>query len=108
MTEGTTNPLLDGAIAPPRRNGELTFETVWQSRMFGLTMTLYEAGAFAWEEFRDRLIASIAEHQHEPEAYWDCWLYAFEALLTEKGLCESSALEARVAQLRARPHGHDH
>jgi nitrile hydratase accessory protein len=79
-----------------------------------MTMTLYEAGAFGWDEFRDRLIAAIAEwerahHPHPTEyRYWECWLAAFERLVAEKGLCAPADLAARVAALAARPAGHDH
>ena len=34
----------DGAAAPPRENGELAFSAPWEGRLFGLTMTLVEAG----------------------------------------------------------------
>lgn len=103
----------DGALSPPRRNGELVFDTLWESRVFGMTMTLYERGAFRWEEFRDRLIQAIAawERSHDPRApyrYWECWLAAFERLVAEKGLCPADALDARVSALAARPRGHDH
>ena len=104
----------DGPLSPPRRNGELVFETLWESRLFGMTMTLYERGAFGWDEFRARLIEAIAEagqaHHAPGEAfrYWDCWLAAFERLVAAKGLCPPAALEARVATLAARPPGHDH
>ena len=104
---------LDGRAAPPRRNGELAFEAVWEGRLFGLTMALFEAGAFAWQEFRERLIAEIARWEPEVGArdeawsYWARWLAAFERLVADKGLCAPADLEARVAALAARPHGHD-
>ena len=104
----------DGPLSPPRRNGEIVFESLWESRIFGMTMTLYESGAFRWEEFRDRLIDAIAawERAHHPKVegyrYWDCWLAAFERLVAEKGLCAPDAIETRVAELAARPPGHDH
>jgi len=104
----------DGPVSPPRRNGEIVFAELWESRVFGMTMTLFEAGAFRWEEFRDRLIEEIAawERAHHPHAgqyrYWDCWLAAFERLVAEKGLCSPGQLEERVAAFAARPAGHDH
>lgn len=103
----------EGPTAPPRRNGELVFDTVWESRVFGMTMTLYEARHFDWDEFRSRLIAAIAawERAHpsgEAYRYWECWLDAFEQLLIDKGLCVAEALDTRSALLAARPHGHDH
>ena len=82
----------DGPLSPPRRNGEFVFDALWESRVFGMTMTLYERGAFQWNDFRDRLIAAIAawERAHHPHdegyRYWDCWLTAFESLIAEKGL----------------------
>ena len=104
----------DDPIAPPRRNGEIVFETVWESRVFGITMTLYEAGAFRWEEFRDRLIDAIGarERAHHPDdsasRYWDCWLSALERIIVEKGLCPPDAPASRLAAFEARPPGHDH
>ena len=104
----------EGQLSPPRRNGELVFDALWESRVFGLTMTLYEAGRFAWPEFRDRLIDEVAawERAHgtdeEGFRYWSCWLRAFERLVADKGLCTLDALEARVAALARRPAGHDH
>jgi nitrile hydratase accessory protein len=104
----------DGPLSPPRRNGELVFDALWESRVFGMTMTLYERGAFQWNEFRDRLIATIAawEATHDRDdpsyRYWDCWLAAFESLVADTGLCAPHALDARVAELAARPAGHDH
>lgn len=116
MTDARPEAVLDwdGPLSPPRRNGELVFDALWESRVFGMTMTLYERGAFEWNEFRDRLIAAIAlwERAHDRDdpsyRYWDCWLAAFESLVAAKGLCAEDALEARVAALAARPTGHDH
>jgi nitrile hydratase accessory protein len=102
----------EGRLSPPRRNGEIVFDALWESRVFGMTMTLYERGVFRWEEFRDRLIEAIAawECAHHPDEgsyrYWDCWLAAFERLVADKGLCSPPALEARAAELAARPPGH--
>lgn len=116
MAESRPAAVLDweGPLSPPRRNGELVFDALWESRVFGLTMTLCEQGAFQWDEFRARLIAVIAEwdrtHEVHDEGYryWDAWLRAFESLLAAKDLCTPAAVEARVATLAARPAGHDH
>lgn len=107
--------LLDvtGAAAPPRRNGELVFAAPWESKLFGLTVALHEAGVFAWDEFRARLIAEIGawERAHptrEGWSYYERWLAAFERLLTDQGLCAPGEIAARVRALAARPPGHDH
>ena len=99
----------EGPLSPPRRNGELVFDALWESRVFGLTMTLYEAGRFVWPEFRDRLIAEIgAAESGAGFHYWSCWLRAFERLMADKDLCTTDAVDDRVALLAARPAGHDH
>lgn len=108
-------PALDlaGPAAPPRRNGELVFEAPWESRLFGLTLALCEAGLFEWEEFRRLLIEEIgafdaAGAAPESWSYYARWAAAFERLLAAKGLCAPAELEARARALAARPAGHDH
>jgi nitrile hydratase accessory protein len=116
MADPRPETVLDwqGPLSPPRRNGEITFESLWESRLFGMTMALYEAGAFRWEEFRDRLIEAIGAwerahpHGDGEYRYWDCWLEAFERLVADKNVCTAGALGARVEALAARPAGHDH
>jgi nitrile hydratase accessory protein len=84
--------LLDvaGPGAPPRRNGELVFLAPWESRVFGLTMALYEQGRFEWDDFRQRLIAAIARAEAklrpgEAFHYYACWLEALQQLLAAPG-----------------------
>ena len=103
---------MEGRGAPPRANGELLFAEPWESRVFGLTLALLEAGRFEWPEFQSRLIAAIALHEAEPSEdeyqYYACWLEAFRSLATEKNWLGAAALEALEAELAARPAGHDH
>ena len=104
----------EGQLSPPRKNGELQFAEPWESRVFGLTMTLYESGAFEWSEFQALLIDSIGawEREHGTSGdgyrYWERWLEAFEQLAARKQLLAPGALEARIAKLSARPAGWDH
>jgi nitrile hydratase accessory protein len=107
----------DGPAAPPRSNGELVFAQPWESRAFGLVMALHKAGAFGWEEFRQRLIGQIAAWESEARpgecfSYYRCWLDALEDLLVERVLVADGAVGERAAELAARPagwdHGHDH
>jgi nitrile hydratase accessory protein len=118
----------DGAAAPPRRNGELVFDEPWQSRMFGLTIALCEAGAIDWTTFRDRLIARIGEwdeahgwrdgaavdrppdpdHGDDAYRYWDHWQSAFVDVATAAGLVSAEEVAGLSAELAARPPGHDH
>jgi nitrile hydratase accessory protein len=104
----------DGPLSPPRKNGEIQFTELWESRVFGLTMSLYESGAFAWSEFQAALIDAIAawERLHGQSGagyrYWERWLEAFEALAARKNLLGPGELAARAAELAARPVGWDH
>ena len=103
----------EGPDAPPRRNGELVFEAPWEGRAFGLALALSERGLFQWEEFRRHLIAEIGSWDRghpdgEGYSYYARWLAALEALLEEKVLCATAALDERSRELAARPAGHDH
>ena len=97
--------------APPRSNGELVFAAPWESRLFGMTLALHDAGRFEWSEFQAGLIAAIARHESEgPDVYhyWECWLEAFRTLASSRGWLSDGALADLESELLARPHGHDH
>ncbi len=115
MADQNPRDVLDqeGPAAPPRSNGELVFEQPWESRLFGITMAMHEAGLFDWEEFRHLLIDEIriwdaANHAEEDWSYYERWAAAFERLLANKGLFQTDEIEARTDAFAARPHGHDH
>jgi nitrile hydratase accessory protein len=114
MTSATKAALdVDGPAAPPRRNGELVFQAPWESRLFGVTISLNRAGVFEWDEFRALLIEEIGawERQGHAQAEWSYyarWAAALERLLASKGLCGGEDLARRVHELEERPAGHDH
>jgi len=102
-----------GPAAPPRANGELIFTEPWESRAFGLAVTLHAGGAFEWEDFRQELITAVARwEQDHPAAegwsYYTCWLEALEHVLAAESLVGPDDLEQRAAELAGRPSGHDH
>lgn len=104
---------IDGVAAPPRSNGELVFAEPWESRAFGLAVTLYDAGAFEWPRFQTALIAQIAGWERgSPEgrcfSYYRCWLAALESVLVAAGMVGPNDVVERAAVLAARPAGHDH
>ncbi len=104
---------IEGPAAPPRSNGELVFAEPWESRAFGLAMTLHARCVFEWEDFRQRLIAAIAEAERHPDpdqpfSYYRCWLAALEQVLDDKGVLSAEELLDRARELGARPAGHDH
>lgn len=110
---GTARLDIEGPGAPPRSNGELVFAEPWESRAFGLAMALHDSGAFEWQEFRSRLIATIAswETDHPPGdsfSYYRCWLRALESVMADHGVLSSTEVAARERALAARPNGHDH
>ena len=101
---------VDGPAAPPRANGELVFAEPWESRAFGLAVTLHDRGEFDWEDFRQQLIAAIAraEAAGGEFSYYRCWLEALEYILGVSGLVADGEVERRAGELAARPDGHDH
>ncbi|MGH8974001.1 MAG: nitrile hydratase accessory protein [Acidimicrobiia bacterium] len=104
-----------GPAAPPRSNGELVFSEPWESRAFGLAVTLHAGGAFEWEYFRQELIVAVgrweADHPtREGWSYYRCWLEALELVLAAEGMVAPGDVGARAEALAGRPvdHGHRH
>lgn len=100
---------VDGAGAPPRRNGELVFQEPWEGRAFGLAVALGEKGFYSWEAFRSRLIAAIAEADCRPQErgtlaepmkseYYDHWLTALRRLLVDSGVLTPGEVENRMRE----------
>ena len=104
---------LEGAAAPPRKNGELVFDAPWESRAFGMAVALHGQGAYTWEEFSAHLAAELAADVAPPndailpvadnveETYYERWLTSLETLLMEKGLIGAGELEIKTAEFAA-------
>jgi nitrile hydratase accessory protein len=96
--------MIGSADAPPRSNGELLFQRLWEGRAFGMAIALSKKGHYEWEDFRQELISSIADWEKEHGEYdpdWDYyerWLLALEHLLFELDLVDRQELETRTAQ----------
>lgn len=96
----------------------LTFQTPWSARVFGITLAASESGAFAMREFQQALIESIRAHELEHGcidgdlAYYSCWTEALAQLLQKKRIINSGDLasdEDRIREaLQALQHEHDH
>lgn len=104
---------VEGPGAPPRSNGELVFGEPWESRAFGMAVSLYEAGAFTWPRFQAALIARIAAWEdastgEERYDYYLLWLDALEDVLVDLRAVSTDEVTARTAALARRPEGHDH
>lgn len=97
--------------APPRSNGELLFRRLWEGRAFGIAIALSKKGHYEWEEFRHRLIASIAEWEakhcnDDPDwDYYERWLLALENMVLEAGLLSHEEIESRTAEIAAQIKG---
>jgi nitrile hydratase accessory protein len=91
---------VDRAIASleglPRRNGELVFEAPWQGRAFGMAVALTKTRHFAWDAFREVLIAEIAAHPDA--AYYASWLGAFERFVVERHVVTEAEVASRTAE----------
>jgi nitrile hydratase subunit beta len=96
--------MMGSADAPPRSNGELLFQRLWEGRAFGMAVALSKKGHYEWEDFRQELISSIADWEkqhgeHDPDwDYYERWLLALEHLLFELDLVDRQELETRTAQ----------
>ena len=110
-----TDLALQGETAPPMSNGEIIFEAPWQNRLFGIAEALCQQGYLNRETFRVYLIREIGRWEAEnlgqtdqDYAYFDLFQLALTGLLRDEALLEVDALEDRILELEARPHGHDH
>lgn len=108
----------DGPDALPRKNGELDFEEPWESRAFGMAVTLGKESVIDWEEFRQSLIAEIAgwEGRHRDGDgnldssgwnYYERWLASLERVLLDRELVSEAEVEARMLQI-AHEEAHEH
>ncbi|GAA4722227.1 hypothetical protein GCM10023350_00330 [Nocardioides endophyticus] len=87
---------LQDDVAVPRRNGEVVFESPWQSRAFGMAVALCRDGYFEWDDFRANLARAIVDRgQDGVDDYYLRWLDALEASLSGRGLYQRAELEAR-------------
>jgi nitrile hydratase accessory protein len=102
-----TTSMLGREDAPPRSNGELLFQRPWEGRAFGMAIALSKKGHYEWEDFRQELIASIAdwEASHcKDDPNWDYyqrWLLALEHLVLKSDLISPEELEQRTLELMA-------
>lgn len=94
----------DGPAAPPRANGELTFEHPWQGRLFATTMAACDAGLIEYEAFREHLIAEVGSRDvDEPgvDDYWAAWQDAFEAVTGDAGIVSGGDIDQRAVEFAA-------
>jgi nitrile hydratase accessory protein len=94
------------------------FSAPWEARAFAIALGLSQAGLFSWDEFRVRLIAEVGASDRIRERdgtnrqgeYYEHFLRALEAVVTEKGIATRSELIIKIAELQppVAPHAHEH
>lgn len=72
------------------------FDEPWQARVFAMTQALLETTGLDRDEFRSRLVTSIADDPQRP--YWESWLEALERLVAQRGLAGTEEF-ARAREL---------
>ena len=96
--------MLGSKDSPPRNNGALHFDRDWEGRAFGLALALSKEGHYEWEDFRQGLIASIAEWEAEntrDDPSWDYyqrWFIALERLVLDCNIVNADELQARTEE----------
>lgn len=84
---------MSGAESMPRENGELVFDAPWQSRAFGMAVSLSQQGLFTWDTFRAELASAIKRNnQNGLTEYYLCWLEALEVCLTQTKTLDAEAI----------------
>ena len=93
---------MGGEAALPRKNGELVFEMPWESRAFGLAVSLSDAGVVEWPEFREALVTAIkvSERDKDGRSYYQQWLSALEKVVSDKGLVTDESMDGADAVAR--------
>jgi nitrile hydratase accessory protein len=84
---------MDGAVDPPRVNGELVFDAPWQGRACGLAVALTASLGIEWDCFRQELVAAVGEDPGR--AYYESWISALESLVVSVGITSAEELQRR-------------
>jgi nitrile hydratase accessory protein len=97
-----------GMLTALRADGDATFREPWEARAFALVLALVEAGVIEYEDFRQCLIAEIAQAETRGESatgsvYYQCWLRAFEKLLGLRGILRTAEIDQRAGTIAASP-----
>jgi nitrile hydratase accessory protein len=96
---------MQGPAAPPRKNGELVFDKLWEGRTFGMAVTLSDQGVYPWRDFRSSLVEVISACDASGDTttpYYERFLAALENLALERGLVSKDELDARTQELVAK------
>ncbi|MEM6889402.1 MAG: nitrile hydratase accessory protein [Pseudomonadota bacterium] len=82
------------------------FEAPWHAQLFALTVSLNEAGHFAWSDWADAFGATLARHGRGRDLdggddYFNAWLETLEEMLRRCGLAETAQITELTEAWRA-------
>jgi len=105
------SPLAQSPLLPKSADGEPVFPEPWAAEAFAMTVHLHASGVFSWNEWAEHLSAEVHKpgRAEDGSDYYECWVAALSALLTEKGIASADDILAlqrswqRAAE--ATPHG---
>ncbi|QRG08948.1 nitrile hydratase accessory protein [Xanthobacter dioxanivorans] len=95
------NPPAEALPGLPVDEGEPAFFEPWQAKAFALTVSLNEAGFFAWSEWTEAFAAVLAATDAPmaeartaayAEAYYRSWLDALEQLIGRHKVADAAEL----------------
>jgi len=82
---------------------EPVFHHNWERRVFGVMIATFGGGHYNVDQFR-HAIERMGAVEYLTGSYYEHWMAALEALLTEHGVISQQDLAARLEQLRSGGH----
>ena len=96
----------DSLVTALRQSGfeNLTFNTPWSARLFGMTLAASKKELFSLPQFQQALIERIQQHEKggcitTDDDYYSCWLEALQSLLEARNLWQPEQLSAREVEV---------
>ncbi len=90
---------------------QLGFEHPWEIRAFAMAVTAHNHLGFDWSRFQAALIASIQQWESvddTPWSYYQHWVAALEAVLTDHGVLSGEAVDRQTRDVLALPPNRNH
>ena len=96
----------DSLVTALRQSGfeNLTFNTPWSARLFGMTLAASRKQLFTLQQFQAALIEQIQQQEKggcisTDDDYYSCWLAALQNLLEAQNLWQPEQLKAREVEV---------
>lgn len=95
----------------PRSGTSPVFTEPWEAQAFAMTLALFDAGHFTWQEWADKLSEklSAAGPKQDGGDYYKHWMSALEEIVAEKRIVALPELQDRKLAwdraAKATPHG---